>query len=40
MGAYGLGHCLRVTIGTETETRATAAALAELASAPKRAAAR
>jgi histidinol-phosphate aminotransferase len=40
MGAYGLGHCLRVTIGTEAETRATAAALAELASAPKRAAAR
>ncbi len=31
MGAYGLGRCLRITIGTEAETRATAAALAEFA---------
>jgi histidinol-phosphate aminotransferase len=29
MGAYGLGHCLRITIGTEAETRALAAALAD-----------
>jgi histidinol-phosphate aminotransferase len=32
MGVYGLGHCLRITIGTESETRATATALAEFAS--------
>jgi histidinol-phosphate aminotransferase len=31
MGAYGLPQCLRITIGSEAETRATAAALAELA---------
>jgi histidinol-phosphate aminotransferase len=31
MGPYGLPSCLRVTIGTEAEMRATAAALAELA---------
>jgi len=31
MGAYGLGHCLRITIGTEAETRALAAALADYA---------
>jgi histidinol-phosphate aminotransferase len=31
MGAYGLPQCLRITIGTEAEMRATAAALAELA---------
>jgi histidinol-phosphate aminotransferase len=31
MGVYGLGHCLRITIGTEAETRALAAALADYA---------
>jgi len=31
MGAYGLGHCLRITIGTEAETRALAGALADYA---------
>ena len=31
MGAYGLPHCLRITIGSEAETRAVAAALAEFA---------
>jgi histidinol-phosphate aminotransferase len=31
MGPYGLGHCLRITIGSEAETRATAAALEALA---------
>ncbi len=31
MGGYGLPHCLRITIGSEAETRATAAALAEFA---------
>ena len=31
MGAYGLRRCLRITIGTEAEMRATAAALGELA---------
>jgi len=39
MGAYGLPHCLRITIGTEAETRATATALAEFAGRPARAAA-
>jgi len=34
MGAYGLGNCLRITIGSEAEMRATAAALAEFAEAP------
>jgi histidinol-phosphate aminotransferase len=29
MGAYKLPHCLRITIGTEAETRATAAGLAD-----------
>jgi histidinol-phosphate aminotransferase len=29
MGAYRLPHCLRITIGTEAEMRATAAALAD-----------
>jgi histidinol-phosphate aminotransferase len=29
MGAYQLPHCLRITIGTEAEMRATAAALAD-----------
>ncbi len=28
MEPYGLGHCLRVTIGTEAELRALVAALA------------
>jgi histidinol-phosphate aminotransferase len=31
MGGYGLPHCLRITIGSEAETRATAAALDEFA---------
>ncbi len=31
MGGYGLPHCLRITIGSEAETRATAAALADYA---------
>jgi len=31
MGGYGLPHCLRITIGSEAETRATAAALGEFA---------
>jgi histidinol-phosphate aminotransferase len=31
MGPYGLGRCLRITIGTEAETRALAAALADYA---------
>jgi histidinol-phosphate aminotransferase len=39
MGAYGLPHCLRITIGTEAEMRATAAALTEFAGRPARAAA-
>jgi histidinol-phosphate aminotransferase len=30
MASYGLPHCLRITIGTEAEMRATAAALGEL----------
>ena len=34
MGGYGLPHCLRITIGSEAETRATAAALAEFAGKP------
>ncbi|MGE0856154.1 MAG: histidinol-phosphate transaminase, partial [Hyphomicrobiaceae bacterium] len=29
VGAYGLGHCLRMTIGTEEENRRVVAALAE-----------
>lgn len=29
MGAYRLPHCLRITVGTEAEVRATAAALAD-----------
>ena len=33
MGAYRLPHCLRITIGTEEETRATASALAEFTTA-------
>jgi histidinol-phosphate aminotransferase len=33
MGAYGLGNCLRITIGTEAETRAVAAALTDFAGA-------
>jgi histidinol-phosphate aminotransferase len=33
MGAYGLSNCLRITIGTEAETRAVAAALADFAGA-------
>ncbi len=32
MAAYGLPDCLRVTIGTEEETRAVVAALAEFVS--------
>jgi histidinol-phosphate aminotransferase len=41
MGAYALGHCLRITIGTEAEMRATAAALADYArQQPAKAAAR
>ncbi len=39
MGAYGLPHCLRITIGSEAETRATAAALGEFAGRPARVAA-
>jgi histidinol-phosphate aminotransferase len=31
MGAYELNHCLRITIGTEAETKALAAALADYA---------
>ena len=31
MGGYGLPHCLRITIGSEAETRATAAALLDYA---------
>jgi histidinol-phosphate aminotransferase len=31
MGAYGLSHCLRLTIGTEAENKALAGALAEYA---------
>jgi histidinol-phosphate aminotransferase len=31
MGAYGLSHCLRITVGTEAETRALAAAMADFA---------
>jgi len=34
MGGYGLPHCLRITIGSEAETRATAAALADFAGKP------
>jgi histidinol-phosphate aminotransferase len=34
MGGHGLPHCLRITIGSEGETRATAAALGEFAGAP------
>jgi histidinol-phosphate aminotransferase len=40
MGAYGLPQCLRITIGTEAETRATAAALEDYAGQARRAAAR
>jgi histidinol-phosphate aminotransferase len=40
MGAYGLGRCLRITIGTEAEMRATVAALADFARTPAAAAAR
>ncbi len=38
MGAYGLGHCLRITIGTEAETRAVAAATADYANGKAKAA--
>ena len=34
MGAYGLPNCLRVTIGTEVETKALAEALADFARKP------
>jgi histidinol-phosphate aminotransferase len=37
MGAYGLPQCLRITIGTEAETRATAAALEDYAGQTRRA---
>ncbi len=40
MGAYGLGNCLRITVGTEAETKAAAAALADFAGAPALAAGR
>jgi histidinol-phosphate aminotransferase len=33
MGAYRLPNCLRITIGTEEEVRATASALAEFTTA-------
>ena len=39
MGAYGLPLCLRITVGTEAETKATATALTEFAGRPARAAA-
>jgi histidinol-phosphate aminotransferase len=34
MGAYGLPNCLRITIGTEAETKALAEALADFARKP------
>jgi histidinol-phosphate aminotransferase len=40
MAAYGLSDCLRITIGTEAETRALASALADFARAPELAPAR
>ncbi len=39
MGAYGLGHCLRITIGTEAEMRALATAMADYANGKARVAA-
>ncbi|HYV88268.1 MAG TPA: histidinol-phosphate transaminase [Candidatus Polarisedimenticolia bacterium] len=38
MGVYGLGHCLRITVGTEAETRALATAMADYANAKAKAA--